>query len=63
MPRIVEEDFNDFKGREGKEELVKHFRSFDFPCDEYLPVCFSPARDGTRKNVKQSTVGKCRGTS
>ncbi|KAJ4716596.1 protein terminal ear1-like [Melia azedarach] len=47
---------------QGKEELVNHFQSVDFPCDqgkeEYLPVCFSPERDGSREKVNQHTVGR-----
>ncbi|XP_034681836.1 protein terminal ear1 homolog [Vitis riparia] len=44
---------------QGKEALVKHFEKMSFACewDEFLPLCFSPARDGSRELVKQSTVG------
>ena len=46
---------------QGKEELVRHFESVGFPCesDQVLPVLFEPPRDGSRKLVKQSIVGKC----
>ncbi|KAL5855924.1 hypothetical protein ACOSQ4_005726 [Xanthoceras sorbifolium] len=47
---------------QGKEELERHFESINFPCvdkHEYLPVCFSPARDGSREPVNQRTVGRC----
>ncbi|KAK6946312.1 Mei2-like, C-terminal RNA recognition motif [Dillenia turbinata] len=45
---------------QGKEALVKHFEASTFACqsDEYLPVCFSPPRDGSGQLVKQSLVGK-----
>lgn len=45
---------------QGKEELVRHFENVAFPCEteEVLPVSFSPARDGSGKLVKQSTVGR-----
>ncbi|KAF3435775.1 hypothetical protein FNV43_RR22867 [Rhamnella rubrinervis] len=45
---------------QGKEELVGHFEKVTFPCgsEEVLPLCFSPARDGSEKSVKQSAVGR-----
>ncbi|XP_021611351.1 protein terminal ear1 homolog isoform X1 [Manihot esculenta] len=45
---------------QGKEGLVKHFRNSTFECgtDDYLPVCFSPPRDGSRVIVKQTIIGK-----
>ncbi|XP_059649998.1 protein terminal ear1 [Cornus florida] len=45
---------------QGKEALVDHFEKSTFRCDtnEFLPVCFSPARDGSGKWVKQSLVGE-----
>ncbi|KAK0581502.1 hypothetical protein LWI29_014560 [Acer saccharum] len=47
---------------QGREELERHFERTNFVCDgkhEYLPVCFSPARDGSRETVNQRTVGRC----
>ncbi|KAM7482654.1 hypothetical protein LguiB_007237 [Lonicera macranthoides] len=48
---------------QGKEALKNHFEKSRFACetDEFLPLCFSPARDGsiasaTDKLVKSSTV-------
>ncbi|KAJ0009741.1 hypothetical protein Pint_34785 [Pistacia integerrima] len=49
---------------QGKRELVLHFEKIAFPCgekEEYLPVCFTPARDGSREKVNQRTVGRCVG--
>ncbi|KAG6401411.1 hypothetical protein SASPL_138267 [Salvia splendens] len=47
---------------QGKEELVKHFSKSMFECesDEYLPVCFSPARDGLGQPVELTVVGNRR---
>ncbi|XP_057779492.1 protein terminal ear1 homolog [Salvia miltiorrhiza] len=47
---------------QGKEELVKHFSGSVFQCgtDEYLPVCFSPARDGSGQPVELTVVGNRR---
>ncbi|KAJ8763567.1 hypothetical protein K2173_002450 [Erythroxylum novogranatense] len=47
---------------QGKEQLVSHFHNSTFECDSdmYLPVCFSPPRDGSRVTVKQTTVGRRR---
>ncbi|CAK7340163.1 unnamed protein product [Dovyalis caffra] len=43
---------------QGKEQLVRHLGNSTFQCDsdEYLPVCFSPARDGSRRRVEQKTI-------
>ncbi|GMN55761.1 hypothetical protein TIFTF001_024882 [Ficus carica] len=59
--------FHSFKRREiararlqGKEELIRHFKSMVFPCgsEEFLPVWFVPPRDGTNKeSVTETTVG------
>ncbi|KAJ4839417.1 hypothetical protein Tsubulata_035903 [Turnera subulata] len=45
---------------QGKEALVMHLRSSLFDCesDEFLPVCFSPARDGSGAMVEQKIVGR-----
>ncbi|KAJ9189672.1 hypothetical protein P3X46_000937 [Hevea brasiliensis] len=45
---------------QGKEGLVKHFQNSCFDCgtDDYLPVCFSPPRDGSRIIVKQRIIGR-----
>ncbi|KAK1402670.1 putative RNA recognition motif 2, nucleotide-binding alpha-beta plait domain-containing protein [Heracleum sosnowskyi] len=44
---------------QGKEELAKHFGETIFicSCDEYLPVCFCPPRDGSGKAVDPLIVG------
>ncbi|KAK3195397.1 hypothetical protein Dsin_026707 [Dipteronia sinensis] len=47
---------------QGKEELERHFERTNFACDgkhEYLPVCFSPERDGSRETVNQRIIGRC----
>ncbi|XP_011010958.1 PREDICTED: protein terminal ear1-like [Populus euphratica] len=45
---------------QGKEQLVRHFEKSTFECDsdEYLPVSFSPARDGSRAMVEQRSMGR-----
>ncbi|KDP41733.1 hypothetical protein JCGZ_26751 [Jatropha curcas] len=45
---------------QGKKELVRHFESSVFECerDDYLPVCFSPPRDGSKVTVKETIVGR-----
>ncbi|WCJ40913.1 terminal EAR1-like 1 [Euphorbia peplus] len=45
---------------QGKEELVRHFQGSVFECnsEDYLPVCFSPARDGSGNVVEQRVIGK-----
>ncbi|XP_074380053.1 protein terminal ear1-like [Apium graveolens] len=45
---------------QGKEALVKHFGGTIFICsyDHYLPVCFSPPRNGSGNAVEQLIVGK-----
>ncbi|KAL1541130.1 protein terminal ear1-like [Salvia divinorum] len=47
---------------QGKEELVRHFSKSMFECEsnEYLPVCFSPARDGFGQPVELTVVGNRR---
>ncbi|XP_044508866.1 protein MEI2-like 2 [Mangifera indica] len=50
---------------QGREDLVRHFEKISFPCgekEEYLPICFTPARDGSREKVNQRTVGRCAGS-
>ncbi|XP_017224759.1 uncharacterized protein LOC108200984 [Daucus carota subsp. sativus] len=58
-PKICEVVCAKIQGREG---LVKHFGGTLFICssDEYLPVCFSPARDGCGKGAGsgRATVGE-----
>ncbi|KAF7126833.1 hypothetical protein RHSIM_Rhsim11G0182300 [Rhododendron simsii] len=46
---------------QGKEALVKHFAKSTFRCesDEFLPVCFSPPRDGSGTElVEETRIGK-----
>ncbi|KAJ8542349.1 hypothetical protein K7X08_017215 [Anisodus acutangulus] len=45
---------------QGKEQLVKHFSGSIFLCDtdEYLPVVFSPPRNGLSRLTKPMTIGK-----
>ncbi|KAG9136484.1 hypothetical protein Leryth_018963 [Lithospermum erythrorhizon] len=44
---------------QGKRELVKHFQQSRFCCteSEYLPVTFSPPRNGSTSLPNPSTVG------
>ncbi|KAK7312306.1 hypothetical protein VNO77_36074 [Canavalia gladiata] len=44
---------------QGKEKLERHFETMNFPyeCEDVLPVCFNPPRDGITKG-KQRTMGK-----
>ncbi|KAJ8450924.1 hypothetical protein Cgig2_032549 [Carnegiea gigantea] len=45
---------------QGKENLTEHFGRSRFMCnkDEYLPVCFSPPRDGSGSQATQTIVGE-----
>ncbi|KAH7835052.1 hypothetical protein Vadar_022427 [Vaccinium darrowii] len=46
---------------QGKEALVKHFQNSTFRCesDQFLPVCFSPPRDGSSTElVEEIRIGK-----
>ncbi|BFG41427.1 hypothetical protein CerSpe_277010 [Prunus speciosa] len=45
---------------QGKKELVRHFETMGFPCEseDVLPVSFEPPRDGLRRLVLRTTVGK-----
>ncbi|KAI3926744.1 hypothetical protein MKW92_023105, partial [Papaver armeniacum] len=44
----------------GKDELVKKFKNSYFECDtdEFLPVSFSPPRNGSTPDSFPSLVGK-----
>ncbi|XP_021752930.1 protein terminal ear1 homolog [Chenopodium quinoa] len=44
---------------QGKERLEEHFGRSRFICnhDDYLPVCFSPPRDGSGASVAETTIG------
>ncbi|XP_010263956.1 PREDICTED: protein terminal ear1 homolog [Nelumbo nucifera] len=44
---------------QGKDALIKHFKNSTFVCDseEFLPVCFIPARDGSGCSVLSCTFG------
>nr|DAD46928.1 TPA_asm: hypothetical protein HUJ06_016865 [Nelumbo nucifera] len=45
---------------QGSDALIKHFQKSTFVCDseDYLPVHFIPARDGSGSWVSQRTIGK-----
>lgn len=45
---------------QGLEALKEHFKNSKFPCDsdEYLPVAFSPARDGKELTEPVPIVGR-----
>ncbi|GKV21077.1 hypothetical protein SLEP1_g31097 [Rubroshorea leprosula] len=43
---------------QGKDGLVKHFEVVRFPLEEYQPLCFEPARDGSPGQVvKEIPIG------
>ncbi|GLU02849.1 hypothetical protein SLE2022_200820 [Rubroshorea leprosula] len=45
---------------QGKDGLVKHFEVVRFPLEEYQPLCFEPARDGSPGQVvKEIPIGVC----
>ncbi|VVA30430.1 PREDICTED: terminal [Prunus dulcis] len=45
---------------QGKKRLVRHFETMGFPCEseDVLPLSFEPPRDGLRRQVLRTTVGK-----
>ncbi|GAB4853846.1 hypothetical protein Ancab_018055 [Ancistrocladus abbreviatus] len=45
---------------QGKEALVEHFEKSVFTCgsDDFLPVCFSPPRDGSGSEVAARMIGQ-----
>ncbi|KAE8662573.1 Xylulose kinase-1 isoform 1 [Hibiscus syriacus] len=43
---------------QGMEELVGHFERMGFPCEEFQPVRFYPARDGSKQRVEEALVGR-----
>ncbi|KAJ8530217.1 hypothetical protein K7X08_037052 [Anisodus acutangulus] len=47
---------------QGKESLVKRFKETRFQCESegFLPVWFSPPRNGSGESVQMITVGKCK---
>ncbi|KAB2051216.1 hypothetical protein ES319_A12G041200v1 [Gossypium barbadense] len=47
---------------QGREELVKHFENMEFPSENFQPLSFNPARDGSKQAVKQTIVGRCIGS-
>ncbi|XP_059310814.1 protein terminal ear1-like [Lycium ferocissimum] len=49
---------------QGKEALVHRFKETRFECESegFLPVWFSPSRDGSGESVQMITVGKCKAT-
>ncbi|KAL3515108.1 hypothetical protein ACH5RR_022010 [Cinchona calisaya] len=50
---------------QGKEALVRHFEKTDFECesDEFLPLFFSPPRDGSGDSVGVTPIGNVVGRS
>ncbi|MBA0788572.1 hypothetical protein Gotri_006917 [Gossypium trilobum] len=47
---------------QGREELVKHFENMEFPSENFQPLSFNPARDGSKQAVKETIVGRCIGS-
>lgn len=45
--------------------MVKKLSEITLECerDEYLPVCFNPARDGSGQPVELTVIGNRRGTA
>ncbi|XP_022762119.1 protein terminal ear1 homolog [Durio zibethinus] len=48
---------------QGMEQLVKHFERMEFPFEDFHPLAFSPARDGSKQLVKETIVGRCTGSN
>ncbi|KAK8665269.1 hypothetical protein V6N13_005440 [Hibiscus sabdariffa] len=46
---------------QGIEQLVRHFERMGFPCLEFQPLSFNPARDGSKQLVKETLVGRLTG--
>ncbi|XVF45368.1 hypothetical protein PTKIN_Ptkin02bG0200200 [Pterospermum kingtungense] len=44
---------------QGVEQLVKHFERMEFPRENFQPLVFNPARDGSKQLVKETLVGRC----
>ncbi|TYH85897.1 hypothetical protein ES332_D01G004700v1 [Gossypium tomentosum] len=47
---------------QGINELLKHFEKMGFPCEDFQPLCFNPARDGSKQPVEETVVGRCIGS-
>ncbi|KAK8706645.1 hypothetical protein V6N13_050200 [Hibiscus sabdariffa] len=43
---------------QGVKQLVKHFERMGFPCEDFQPLSFNPARDGSKQSVEETVVGK-----
>ncbi|XVF01023.1 hypothetical protein REPUB_Repub04eG0052100 [Reevesia pubescens] len=41
---------------QGVEQLVKHFERMEFPSEDFQPLTFNPARDGSKQVVKETIV-------
>ncbi|XVE67038.1 hypothetical protein DITRI_Ditri08aG0128200 [Diplodiscus trichospermus] len=44
---------------QGMEQLLKHFEMMEFPSQDFQPLSFNPARDGSMQWVKETLVGRC----
>ncbi|XVF67790.1 hypothetical protein PTKIN_Ptkin10aG0150100 [Pterospermum kingtungense] len=44
---------------QGMEQLVKHFEKMEFPSEDFQPLSFNPARDGSKQPVTETVVGRC----
>ncbi|GLT42846.1 hypothetical protein SLA2020_168260 [Shorea laevis] len=42
---------------QGKEKLVRRFEGISFPREEYKPLCFEPAHDGSGQVVNEIPIG------
>ncbi|XWS67844.1 hypothetical protein CRYUN_Cryun04dG0039600 [Craigia yunnanensis] len=47
---------------QGVKQLVKHFERMEFPSEDFQPLSFNPARDGSKQMVKETIVGRCIGS-
>lgn len=50
-------DFNSSL-EQGMEQLVKKFERMEFPSEDFQPLSFNPARDGSKQLVKVTVVGR-----
>ncbi|XP_039026894.1 uncharacterized protein LOC120160577 [Hibiscus syriacus] len=48
---------------QGIEQLVKHFERMGFPSEDFQPVRFNPARDGSKQSVEETVIGRVIGCS
>ncbi|OMO75566.1 RNA recognition motif 2 [Corchorus olitorius] len=50
-----------FAKLQGIEQLLQHFKKMEFPSEDFQPVAFNPARNGSKQEVEETKVGRCTG--